>query len=237
MNRPARPSPHGFVRRLWRGDLAFPATVVASCLSIGTLWAALKFSLDRIDWVWHYRLAAAAAAALIALLVLAALIGCLSTLRAARRAHAEGTAVIWVHLSCSTVVLATMVTVGGFLFYVKPLMAELLTYAADENERVTERVRQLTVEVVNDRFGNLAFLGQIARGSEKHFDEPSYSCHACYTRLLCQLFKPGSRQTTAICRLPASAGARPCCNAKGIKLPRKTYSKQPVGLDGTWPAP
>ena len=50
-------------------------------------------------------------------------------------------------------------------------------FPADQFDLISERVRQLTVELVNDHFCGLTFFSQIAWRSKKYFDEPSCSCH------------------------------------------------------------
>jgi hypothetical protein len=50
-------------------------------------------------------------------------------------------------------------------------------FPADQFDLISERVRQLTVELVNYHFGYLAFIGKITWRSKKYFNESSCSCH------------------------------------------------------------
>ncbi|KVX55999.1 hypothetical protein WL06_01760 [Burkholderia cepacia] len=50
-------------------------------------------------------------------------------------------------------------------------------FPADQFYLISEGVRQLTVEIVNDHSGSLAFFNEIAWRSQKYFDEPPCSRH------------------------------------------------------------
>lgn len=128
------------IRSHWRGHNGLVLSALVPCVLLWALYGASTWVFDSVDWVWHYRLAAAVSLALIGLMLAVAVWGLMGAARAAERGHNAGVSALHYHAATALVAASALATAGPFALEVRFWTTAMWKLVRDADRSVTLQV-------------------------------------------------------------------------------------------------
>jgi hypothetical protein len=146
----------------WRGGNGAVASAALPVVLLLVLSGVMSLLLDSVDWVWHYRVVAAALIIVISLLLAVSVWGLVGAARAGKRAHENGAGLLEVRAGASVVAACALATSAGFAFQFQDSVSWLWALTTDTDERAEI--------VANTALGRLVVRGSFGFGTTLRVD-------------------------------------------------------------------